>query len=100
MKYIKTFEQLDIKVYIIATMPEWYNDIYLFKTLKVKDNKYYYNIFYNIENDSIKETEAGENRSYNIDSLDILYQTDNFEEAKLNLKELELLYKNIKKYNL
>lgn len=99
MKYIKAFESLDIKKYIIATMPEWNGDVYLFRTLIYDEENYRCSSFFYVnEDDNIIKKESKQN--YTINLLNILYQTDDIKIAKKKLIEIQSIYKNSYKYNL
>lgn len=99
MKYLKTFESISFKKYIIATMPVWGGLTYIFKTLKYDDKIYYYSAYFTFDEDDniIKGVLTNSfNHNYEIKMLDILYQTDDLDDAK---NMLGTIY-NSKIYNL
>lgn len=100
MKYIKRFENINISKYIIVTMKEWEGDIYILEADYIKDEYLYYNRFFVFEKDKIKCSPEDSGNVYFFKLLNILYQTDDLEDAKEMLIKLTPIYKNANKYNL
>lgn len=98
MKYIKTYEYLDFKKYVIFYGTAWASKtIYMVKFDKLKNNDFYYSSYWYV--DDTGDIDSGNDSwyswHYNIDNLIILYQTDNFNDGLEKLK----LITSTNKYN-
>jgi len=101
MKYIKTYENVNIKKYLIMTE---FDDFFLDEVVNInkEDNQIELKtiIFYNNLTDDVLHN-VGSDKCY-IDAIKtcIKYTTDDLDDAKKVFNEKVKLSRNIKKYNL
>jgi hypothetical protein len=113
MKHLKSYENNNLKKFILIYCKEWNINYYLIEVIQETDDKIYYNNFYYYNNDLNDEMityidDDPSNPLYleknNIDNpkigLKIIYQTDDIEDGKKELTNMVTLNNNQTKYNL